>query len=113
MDPMKRVKLERRIDELLGVKDGDVRSLALKAQSELKAKHWSNVEPLVQRAEKAWSQVRPRRVLDLLVHSGAADTPGQARRLVQAGKVRVNDVVLRKPFATAGPDDTVTVDGRR
>jgi ribosomal protein S4 len=112
MDPMERVKLERRIDELLAVKNGDVRAFALKAQDELKAKRWKNVEPLVKQAEEEWSRVKPSRVLDLLVQSGRADTPAQARHLVQSGKVRVNDVILRKPFATARPGDTVTVDGQ-
>ena len=112
MDPMERVKLERRIDAMLTVKDGDVRAHAIKAQEALKAKRWKDVEPAVRKAEDVWNKVRPSRVLDILVKTGRAETPAQARHMIEAGKVRVNDLVLRKPFATAAPTDTVTVDGK-
>lgn len=112
MDPMERVKLERRIDALLTAKDGDVRSIATKAQAELKAKHWSAVEPLVKQAEELWFNNKPQRVLDLLVQKGSAASVATARRMVQSGNVRVNGVVLRKPFSEVGPNDRVEVGGK-
>ena len=109
MDPLERVKLERRIDDLLKAKNSDVQILALKAKEELKAKHWDKVEPLVAEAEAIWVNVRPRRVVDLLVGRGDASSPAAARRLIQQGRVLVNGVVLRKPFDEVGPGDRVAL----
>ena len=49
----------------------------------------------------------PVRVLDLVAEAGVTGSKGEARRLIQAGGLRINNLRVEDTDAEIGPDDFI------
>ena len=102
-----RRKLEREIDELMQVKDLEVFGLARDAERACKRGDYNRARELAGKAREIYEP--PKRIVEVIVGMGKAPSLIEARRLIEAGKVKLDGVRLRKHDIRVSSEQVVEV----